>query len=189
MSTHVKPRWHYVPWSHSELSCFLILSFLYWTKSQQSPFVSSARDQRWTLPVVRYTGQQVLLNVMLSYLGALSCRTSLENWATMNFVKPIIVCLDCWSLQFVWGGVYSRSVFYWESHPWLVSKKQSTHSVECRVERGKAMTENDGRGPLVEYLRFVCRRQRRNPCGLEWMHQQRVHVIESDAYESSGPNL
>jgi hypothetical protein len=33
---------------------------------------------------------------------------------------------------------------------WSVSKKLSAHSVEYRAERGRTMTENDGRGPLVE---------------------------------------
>jgi hypothetical protein len=31
--------------------------------------------------------------------------------------------------------------------PLSVSKKQSTHSVEYRAERGKAMTKEDGHGP------------------------------------------
>jgi hypothetical protein len=40
--------------------------------------------------------------------------------------------------------------------PLSVSKKQSTNSVDYRAERGRTLTENDGRGPRIEYLRFVC---------------------------------
>jgi hypothetical protein len=46
--------------------------------------------------------------------------------------------------------------------PLSVTKKQSTHTVEYRAERRRTMTENYGRDQRVEYLRFVCRRQRRN---------------------------
>jgi hypothetical protein len=49
----------------------------------------------------------------------------------------------------------------------VVSLKQSTHSVQYRAERGQATTKSDGRGPLVEYLCFLCRRQRRNPRGYD----------------------
>jgi hypothetical protein len=55
------------------------------------------------------------------------------------------------------------------------------------------MTENDGRGPLVEYLRFVCRVNGETRAYIRiGMNAPRGgpanHVIESDAHVSNGLN-
>jgi hypothetical protein len=122
-----------------------------------------------TSSTLHWTAGSFECYAILSYsiLGALSCQTSIEDRAAMNLRK-------IYSQSCAWTADHSNLCEEESARgvnpigeslmPLSVSKKQSTHSVEYRSERGRTMTENDGRGPRVECLRFVCRGQGRNPC-------------------------
>jgi hypothetical protein len=127
----------------STCSCFLVLPSS--SGRNHSTVLSygalETSDQRWKLSVVRRVRQQVVFCVPNSpeSRAAMNPRENLESIVCLGLLITCHFCEKSLLTECIPSGVSPM--------PLSVSKKQSTHSVKGRAERGRAMTERDRNGP------------------------------------------